>query len=255
MTNSSPSPRPKALPALDLNAPVPVDALPVAPNKESAFLLYAVFCGDVARTAHALSVNPFVVETLAKEHGWDAKLKPIIELKQSTRAGDVERAINRALNFVQAHQYRAFLESVLRELADMSVEDLRTFIFATSTDAAGNSVRRFSTRALADLASALEKCHAMTYLALNDTATERKERDEDGNSDATASELHLRLADAMAKSGGPSATMGGMLASAQLEAAQSHAYIDLTKCPPPPITVPILEQVNPDAKPRTPGPL
>jgi hypothetical protein len=58
-----------------------------------------------------------------------------------------------------------------------------------------------STRPLADLASALEKCHALTYMALNDTATERKARPQTSDEDLGASEIHAKLAAAFARDG------------------------------------------------------
>lgn len=200
----------------------------LAPDVENAFLLYCCFCGDVARTAHALAVPPALIEQLATEHRWDSKLKPIIDLKASTRAGDVERAVNRALNFVQAHRLRLFLERVLRQMCGMSVTDMEAFLFPIEKRGRkGFEVvhQSLTTRALADLAAALEKTHSMTYLALNDTATERKERKEEGNDDATAAETHIRLAAAMAASGGGS--LQSRVADAQLQIAQEFARVDL----------------------------
>jgi hypothetical protein len=195
--------------------------------KESAFLIYALFCGDIPRTAHAMNVEPTVIQGLATEHNWDAKLRPIVDLKQSTRAGDIERAMNRAVNFVQAHRWRSFLESVMGELTSMSAAQVRDHIFLRETDRAGNITKKFSTRALADLSSAIEKCHALTYLALNDTATERKGRDDTQEGQGAAAELHLRLADAMARAAGPATTMKGLLAETQLEIASTVATSNL----------------------------
>ncbi len=192
-------------------------------DKENAFLLYAVFCGNVTQTAHALGVGEKLVADVAIENKWDQRLRPIIELKNSTKPGDVERAVNRAMNFVQAHRYRLFLERVLREMTGLSQQDIRAYMLATDVDKDGVAAKKFNTRALADFASALEKCQSMTYLALNDTATDRKERGEDNASDAAAAEMHLRLADAMAKAGGPSMTPKGMLLDYQLSVAEHEA--------------------------------
>jgi hypothetical protein len=194
-------------------------------DKENAFLLYSIFCGDVKRTAHAIGVKEDLIEKLALVNGWDAQLKPIIDLKQSARAGDVERAINRALNFVQAHKTRMLLERVLVQLTGMSPSDLEAFLFPQKTKGGGEVIQTFSTRALADLASAIEKCHAMTYLALNDTSSDRKERGEDASSGAgeSASEIHMKLAAAMSAAGGASKSIKGLVLDAQLEIAQEHA--------------------------------
>jgi hypothetical protein len=210
-----------------LEAPVPDEyagaSLARKTLKESAFLIFALFCGDIPRTAHAMNVEPVIIEGLAREHDWDAKLRPIVELKQSTRPGDIERAMNRAVNFVQAHRWRSFLEAVMGELTGMSPKKLKAHIFVTETDKSGVRHNKISTRPLADLSAAIEKCHALTYLALNDTATERKDRDDNEEGQGAAAELHLRLADAMAKAAGPATTMRGMLAETQLEIASTVA--------------------------------
>ena len=227
--------RPSSSPVENLNSrpqPSADEVAPIPPDVENAFLLYAVFCGDVARTAHALNVSPAVVQELARENKWDSKLKPIIELKQSTRAGDVERAVNRALNFVQAHRMRLFLERVIRKLSSMNSSELDSFLFPSVIRGRKGEEKTYitlTTRSLADLASALEKAHTMTYLALNDTATERKERKEDGNDDATNAELHIKLGQAMAASAGGS--LRSIVAGAQLQIAQEFASVDLE--PPP----------------------
>lgn len=198
------------------------------PDREQAFLLFAVFCGNVPATAHALNMAPAAVQAMAEEHGWFAKLAPIVELKASTKAGDVERAANRAINYVQAHRMRAFLERVLRKLHDLSPQDVDSFLFPQELNKREQRVyQSMTTRALADLASALEKCQTLTYFALNDTPGERKERKEDGSGDATAAEMHVRLAQAMQAAGGGSRSIRGLVTDAQLEVAQQFARVDL----------------------------
>lgn len=197
----------------------PLDKPPREIDKENAFLLYAVFCGDVARTAHALDIAPHLVEGLARENGWDAKLKPIIDLKASTRAGDVERAVNRALNFVQAHRYRLFLQNILKKMSDMTDNDVEDYIFGRTQDKDGVVKHTLTAKGMADMATALEKCHALTYLALNDTATDRRDRDEGGSDGASASEMHVKLAEAMAAAGGRATTVRGLVFDAQLQIA------------------------------------
>jgi hypothetical protein len=201
------------------------------PDKENAFLLYATFCGDAARTAAALDMDEDVVRALATENGWDKKLKPIIDLKNSTRAGDVERAINRAINFVDAHKLRLFLGRVLREMTGMNFTDLRAFLFPEASEPGSGGmvkVKKFSTRSLADLAAAIEKCQTLTYIALNDSATERRERKDDGSEDeATASQLHVKLAEAMANATEGSKSLRGLVLDAQAELANEHSEIEV----------------------------
>lgn len=172
---------------------------PMLVDREQAFLLYATFCGDLVRTAHSLGVSPVAVLRMVDDGGWNERLKPILELKNSARPGDIERAINRALNFVQAHRFRMFLETVLRRLTDLTPSQLYTYLEERKLDKEGEVVSvKLSTRALADFASALEKAHSLVYQALGDTATERVKRKEEDNGAGAAVDLHAKIAAAMA---------------------------------------------------------
>src|SRR6267142_2103311 len=141
-------------------------------DKDNVFMLYATFCGDRERTAHAMNI----------------------------KAGDVERAMNRAVNYVQAHRLRSFLERVLQHIFSRPLEQIEEWMFAFQY-IKGNPepVKKFSTRPLADLAAALEKCHSLTYLALGDSATERRGRSDTQDVDVSGGEIHARIAAAMSK--------------------------------------------------------
>ena len=167
-------------------------------DTENAFLLYATFTGDIERTAHALNIRPAQVIEIANREGWNDKLAGIIELKRSGRPGDLERAINRALNFVQAHKFRVFVEGVIKRITDMSPTEFDSYLFEEKTTKHGTE-KHLSTRSLADLASAMEKAHAMTYLALNDTVQDRTRRKEQASDEASGGEIHAKLAAAMAQ--------------------------------------------------------
>lgn len=183
-------------------------------DREQAFLLYATFTGDVERVAHALNVRAVDVLRIADEDGWVEKLKPIVELKKSTRPGDMERAINRALNFVQAHKFRMFIDRVIFRLCGMGEDEFETMVME-KVSTTGHPYQALSTRAIADLASALEKCQSMSYQALNDTTQERVRRNED-NGEEKAGELHQRIAQAMSKVG-KSSSIRAKLFDAQVE--------------------------------------
>ncbi|MHC4154409.1 MAG: hypothetical protein ACYST6_05745 [Planctomycetota bacterium] len=189
-------------------------------DRDSAFMLYATFCGDVERTAHALGCRPVDVLEVAKMERWDEQLKSIIELKKSSRPGDVERAVNRALNFVQAHRFRTIVERVMRHLYEMEQTELVDFV-TTSVRAStkADAPRQLSAKSLADLATAMEKAQAMSYLALVDTATDRSKRKAELDSDNGAQSLHIQIASAMAKVGG-SNSASAQLFDRQLEQAQ-----------------------------------
>lgn len=192
-------------------------------DRENAFLLFAAFCGDVEQTAHALGISSATVLKVAEDEGWLTKLRSIIELKKSARPGDVERAMNRALNFVQAHRFRLVCERMVKKLTNMSDEDLEAYLLTghVKGPAGAEAVKKISTRALADLASAIEKAQALSYLALNDTAQERIKRDEHVDASTSGGELHARIAKAMQEAGA-SNTPRAKLLDAQLAVAQEQ---------------------------------
>jgi hypothetical protein len=79
--------------------------------------------------------------------------------------------------------------------------------------------RRVSLRAVADLASALEKVQTLCYQALNDTTSERIKRKDDGETDVSATEMHAKIAAALSKVAAddslPAKVFDGELAGAQ----------------------------------------
>lgn len=200
-------------------APIVIEDGAASIDRENAFMLYASFCGDLARTAHALNVSPTTILRVADEEGWAIKLAPILELKKGTKPGDIERAMNRAVNFVQAHRMRVFVSRVMNRMSGLSPEQFDEVLFPSEKRKDGTTSRKFSTRAFADLASAMEKAHALSYSALNDTAPERTKRKEDGVTETNLNELHARLSAAMAEVAG-SRTPRALLFDQQLVEAE-----------------------------------
>jgi len=196
-------------------------------DRQAAFLLYAQFCGDAVRTAAALNIKPCDILEVAKDSEWDSQIQPILELKASGRPGDVERALNRAVNFVQAYKLKIFLERILSKLDQMKEEDVEEYIFQTNVRD-GVVSKKMDTRPLTDLVAAIEKCHALTYMALGDTATERVKRVD--NASANLEDIHVKMADAFARiKAGDSRTE--RLFDARLKLAQS---VELEKTPDAP---------------------
>lgn len=189
-------------------------------DREQVFLLYTTFCGDVERTAHAVDLRPVDILKMAEEQGWNEKLAAILKLKKSNRPGDVERGINRALNFTQCHRFRLFLERVMRKLAAMGDQEMEDYIFNEAAAKDGSIAKKLTTRALADLASAMEKCQAMSYQALSDTAQDRAKRDEAGHDGESGGQLHAQIAAAMAVVGKDTSPRA-QLFDAQLEHASA----------------------------------
>jgi hypothetical protein len=140
-------------------------------DRAQAWLLFATFGGDIIRTAAALHVPSVAVLRVADEEGWLEQLKPILELKKSTRPMDYERGVSRAINLAQAHRMRMFIERVITRVSGMTADELEEYLM-TKTDKNGTS-KQLNTRALADLMVSLEKCHSLTYMSLSDTATDR----------------------------------------------------------------------------------
>ncbi len=155
-----------------------------------AFLLFMSLVGDVERTAHALNKDPEFVRRLADEEGWSAKIQRVSLMSRGQRPGDWERATNRALMFVQAHQLRGVLDKILFELRELSGEDIMAK--CTSTDKNGNC--HFSAKFLTDLTAAMEACGRISLVALGDTVTERVERAEaKGENGMTVSQMHAAI--------------------------------------------------------------
>lgn len=191
-------------------------------DRSQAFLLFSANCGDIEKTAHALGVPPVALLRVADEEGWVGRLGPILEKMKSQRPGDIERGINRALSFTQAHRFRLVLERALRMMTNWSDQEMEDYLLPQSHTKDGlPDQRKISTRWAADFATSLEKCHSMAYAALNDTATERVRR-KDETPENSALDLHARIAQAMSGAGGTK-TPRGLLFDAQLEVAADVA--------------------------------
>lgn len=196
------------------------DQVDIKLDREQAFLLYATFCGDIVKTSHALNVRPVDVLKMVEDENWNERLKTILELKKSAKPGDIERAVNRALNFVQSHRMRLFVERILHKLVSMSNEEVENYIFSDHSPKDGTAFKRLTTRAIADLASAMEKAQAMSYQALNDTAQDRAKRKEVNDDGGSAGDLSVQIAKAMA-SIGKSSSPRAQLFDAQIEVGQT----------------------------------
>lgn len=162
-------------------------------DREQAFMLYATFAGDVVRTAHALNIKPAALILMADEGGWNDKLRSIIEGKESARPGDWERAVNRAINFVLAHQMRLLFDRALKRFREMDDEELEKAMIEEWTDREGNGRYKATGKVFADLAAAMEKVHSMTYHALSDTVQDRNRRKEQEKGEDTTGDLHAQI--------------------------------------------------------------
>ena len=205
-----------------------ITAAGVAIDRENAWLLFASFAGDIERTALALNVPAVAILRVADDEGWLARLKPIIDLKKSGRPGDIERALNRAVNYVQVHKFRLIVERALQRLTNMDGSELDHYMLTKM----GKEGREdcLTTRPLADLASALEKAHAMSYQALEDSTADRAKRKE-VQSEVSAGDMYAKMAEAMSKIKG-SKSPRHLLLDAQLAAAEEIAPKCMKPVPP-----------------------
>lgn len=176
----------------------------LADTPEAIFRLYAMFVGDIERTAIACNKPVDEIADMAQAGAWQKRIAVLIKLQKSGIPGDTERGVNRAINFIQADRLRELIERIVRILTNMSEDDMLDNLLSVTVDKGGNATSKILTRPFADLATALEKCHAMTYQALSDTATDRKDRRETEDTNASAGEMHMALVDAFAKVRGKS---------------------------------------------------
>lgn len=182
---------------------------------KNAFLVYASVSGDEDKAAMALGISRVAIERLIIEEGWEARIAGLIKLRKSGNGRLVEKGLNRALNFTQAQRFRMVIERLMRRLSDMSDDELMEYSFQTETtthrDGTVDENKRFNARPFADLASAMEKCHSLSYMALCDTGGERKKH-EGEQAGPTEAEIHSTIAGAIAKMNaepptGPAATV------------------------------------------------
>jgi len=153
------------------------------------FLTFMQFVGDADRTALALGLDVSVVVELAQVEGWVEKVQALTVMSKGGKPGDYERAANRALNYVQAHQLRATLGAVISKLGS---EDIDT-VLANLLPAAARQTVVLSSKFFSDLATAVERVQGMTYTALGDSVGERTARAADGDGRVNADAMHAAV--------------------------------------------------------------
>lgn len=132
------------------------------------FLVFMSLVGDVEKTALACDIDPDIVRALAEQEGWTDKIRRVSLLSKSEKPGDYEKAVNRALCFAQAHIFRSMVQKVLDALSKHDGNQLLTDMAQVKAGAISYSGKLFS-----DLASAMEKAHHLSYLALGDETANR----------------------------------------------------------------------------------
>lgn len=164
-------------------------------NIDSAqvFLVYMSTVGDVSKTALKCDLDPNVVRELAEHFQWTEKIKRVSLLSKTGRPDDYAKAVNRALNFAQAHMMRSLVQNVLDHLAKMESSELLDTL--TTTDNKGRIT--YSAKFLSDLAAASEKAHHLSYLALADEVANRGNGESEKEAGISNAALHASVLNAL----------------------------------------------------------
>lgn len=169
------------------------------PDIDKAFQTYASFSGDAVQTAHVLSIPVDEVLRLAEAHNWVSRLKAVFELQKTGKPKDVERAISRTINFVQAHRMRIVLDRIVNELYTKTGAELVDLCISNRLDKDGKIAgQTLNLKPYTELCAALEKVHMMTYYSLTDSPGERKQRKPEADDGPTLQDIHSQIAAAMA---------------------------------------------------------
>ena len=168
-------------------------ALKAKTDIAQVFLVFMATVGDTEKTALALDIDPAFVAWLAEQEGWQEKVRRVSVMAKGGKPGDWERAQNRCLNFIQAHRVRRLIDRLLLSFIKMDEATfLKNFQMAADKGRVGVSGRFF-----ADITSALEKVHSLSYYALGDSVGERMQRSEQEGGDRSAADIHAALISAL----------------------------------------------------------
>lgn len=131
------------------------------------FSAYVAFAGDLRKAAAACNVPVAAAEAVAIRERWAEKLPDyaLADPGAASAAGtlDLQRQINRAVNYIQAHRLRSIVDRVVLYLAAQPTESLLELLSRRHKQG-----RELNVRPLADLVKAAEVCQMMTMRALGD---------------------------------------------------------------------------------------
>ena len=132
------------------------------PDQVKLFHLYVLFGGNAARAAAVGGVDASVVESLAHDHNWKAKLNTGNNLLTDD-GKEAERELNRVGNYVLASRLQKIFEILID---DLGADEVFVRAFCTETDKDGN--KSFNTKNLVELAKGLQIVSDIKYRALGD---------------------------------------------------------------------------------------
>jgi hypothetical protein len=149
-------------------------------DQVKVFNLFAFFGGDVQRTAEVAQCDHRIVEALAHDFMWHAKLKGMNALSNPDGLKR-EQENNRAANYLVAKQMMAMLESIVLDATDKPEEWAARH--CVTVDEKGN--KTFSPKPLLEIAKAAQTVQDMTYRALGDKVAARSDTTEASSGERT----------------------------------------------------------------------
>lgn len=178
----------------------PPEIDPTRVDEAYLFMLFASFGGDIFKTAAACGIKPNDVTVAAERGNWLERIRGLIELKQLDKTGEIERQLTRAINFVQVSVYRMCIDRAIRRFERMSDEAFFSELSPKTYYADGQlKSSGFNAKPLADIATAMEKVHWMSYQSMLDAPQDRAGRREKVKDDGPGEEdIHAKIAKALA---------------------------------------------------------
>lgn len=173
---------------------------PARVDEAQLFMLFASFSGDIFRTAAAAGIQPEDVTRKAEAGNWLSRIRGLIELKQLDKSGEIERQMSRAINFVQVTKWRMAIDRAIRRLEKMNdTEFFDELCTRTYYESGAIKSKAFSAKILADISTAMEKVHWMSYQSVMDAPQDRAGRREKVKDDGPGDEdIHAKIAKALA---------------------------------------------------------
>lgn len=151
-----------------------------------AFLIFASFDGDIAKTAAVTGETREALETLATVESWRPRLEQLRLIRSEQGPEAMLRELNRHANYRQALRVRDLLSAAIGEVSRVPLNQL--LFVDTQTG------RTFAAKGLSDLAKAVQTVQALTYQALGDLQGDRKREADAGGLGASLDALAMSAA-------------------------------------------------------------
>lgn len=144
-----------------------MSALALSTDPVEIYSVYLQMGASAERTALTLRVPLAQVEALVKEHRWDLKARELApEAGENPTQLDFQRgqrALNRSVNFVQAHRIRELVDRLLVKLLS-NQDTLEEYTTVRTKDGFRRDIKP-----IRDLAEAAKAAQELTYRSLGDS--------------------------------------------------------------------------------------